>query len=101
MQVGPNETAIVGPNQVAKSSSRGNWKTTWHAVALNYFAYKFIRIHRTLRMSLAMAVGVETRQLESRRFGCPLGIFRATEGGKSGANGAMGISSRSARNYSE
>jgi hypothetical protein len=28
------------------------------AVALNYFAYNFIKIHRTLRMSPAMAAGV-------------------------------------------
>ncbi|HVB98241.1 MAG TPA: IS1 family transposase, partial [Candidatus Dormibacteraeota bacterium] len=28
------------------------------AVALNYFAYNFIRIHRTLRMIPAMAAGV-------------------------------------------
>ena len=27
------------------------------AVALNYFAYNFIKIHRTLRMSPAMAAG--------------------------------------------
>jgi IS1 family transposase len=31
------------------------------AVALNYFAYNFIRIHRTLRMSPAMAAGVTDR----------------------------------------
>jgi hypothetical protein len=31
------------------------------ATALNYFAYDFIKIHRTLRMSPAMAAGVETR----------------------------------------
>lgn len=31
------------------------------AVALNYFAYNFIKIHRTLRVSPAMAAGVETR----------------------------------------
>jgi IS1 family transposase len=31
------------------------------ATALNYFAYNFIRIHRTLRTSPAMAAGVETR----------------------------------------
>jgi len=31
------------------------------ATALNYFAYNFIKIHRTLRMSPAMAAGVETR----------------------------------------
>lgn len=28
------------------------------AVALNYFAYNFIKIHRTLRVSPAMAAGV-------------------------------------------
>jgi hypothetical protein len=31
-------------------------------VALNYFAYNFIKIHRTLRVSLAMAVGVTDRR---------------------------------------
>jgi IS1 family transposase len=31
------------------------------ATALNYFAYNFIKIHRTLRVSPAMAAGVETR----------------------------------------
>jgi hypothetical protein len=34
------------------------------ATALNYFAYNFIKIHRTLRMSPAMAAGV-TDQLWS------------------------------------
>ena len=28
------------------------------AIALNYFAYNFIKIHRTLRVSPAMAAGV-------------------------------------------
>jgi hypothetical protein len=31
------------------------------AVALNYFAYNFIKIHRTLRISPAMAAGVADR----------------------------------------
>jgi hypothetical protein len=31
------------------------------AVAINYFAYDFIKIHRTLRVSPAMAVGVTNR----------------------------------------
>ena len=31
------------------------------AVAINYFAYNFIRIHRSLRMSPAMAAGVLDR----------------------------------------
>jgi len=34
------------------------------AVALNYFAYNFIRIHRSLRVTLAMAAGVTTRLLD-------------------------------------
>lgn len=31
------------------------------AVALNYFAYNFIKIHRTLRTTPAMAAGVTAR----------------------------------------
>jgi hypothetical protein len=31
------------------------------AVAINYFAYNFIKIHSTLRVSPAMAAGVTTR----------------------------------------
>jgi len=34
------------------------------AVALNYFAYNFVRIHRPLRMSPAMAAGVTTKLWE-------------------------------------
>jgi IS1 family transposase len=34
------------------------------AVAINYFAYNFIKIHRTLRVSPAMAPGVTTRLFE-------------------------------------
>ena len=34
------------------------------AVAINYFAYNFIKIHRTLRVSPAMAAGVTTRLFE-------------------------------------
>ena len=34
------------------------------AVALNYFAYNFVRIHRTFRMSPAMAAGVSDRLWE-------------------------------------
>ena len=34
------------------------------AVALNYFAYNFIKIHRTLRMTPAMAAGVTNRLWE-------------------------------------
>jgi IS1 family transposase len=36
------------------------------AVALNYFAYNFIRIHRTLRVTPAMAAGVTDRLWEVR-----------------------------------
>jgi hypothetical protein len=32
-----------------------------HATALNYFAYNFIKIHRTLRVSPAMVAGVADR----------------------------------------
>ena len=34
------------------------------AVALNYFVYNFIKIHRTLRVTPAMAAGVTTRLWE-------------------------------------
>ena len=34
------------------------------AVALNYFAYHFIKIHRTLRVTPAMAVNVTDRLFE-------------------------------------
>jgi hypothetical protein len=44
MGVKTNENGVVG-NHAA-------------ATALNYFAYNFIKIHRTLRMSPAMAAGV-------------------------------------------
>lgn len=35
------------------------------AVALNYFAYNFIKIHSTLRMTPAMAAGVTSRLWEA------------------------------------
>ena len=41
---------VVGPFQVFGT-----------AVALNYFAYNFIKIHSTLRTSPTMAAGVTTR----------------------------------------
>ena len=34
------------------------------AVALNYFVYNFTRIHRTLRVTPAMAAGVTTKLWE-------------------------------------
>ena len=55
------------------------------AVALNYFAHNFIKIHRTLRMSPAMAAGVRDR-LWSVGLGYPLGSIRTADGGKSGMN---------------
>jgi hypothetical protein len=44
-------------------TNRFNRKIENHmaAVALNYFAYNFIKIHRTLRVTPAMAAGVSTR----------------------------------------
>jgi hypothetical protein len=53
------------------------------ATALNYFAYNFIKIHRTLRTSPAMAAGRHGSAVERRRFIHPLGVLRAAEGGKS------------------
>jgi len=38
-----------------------NWKTTRLRPALNYFAYSFIKIHRTLRIRPAMAAGITDR----------------------------------------
>jgi hypothetical protein len=40
-----------------------SWKLENHvaAMALNYFAYNFIKIHRTLRTSPAIAAGVTDR----------------------------------------
>jgi hypothetical protein len=60
-----------------------NWKSKRLQPALNYFAYNFIKIHRTLRISPAMAAGV-TERLWSGRLGCPLGSRSIAEGGKSG-----------------
>jgi IS1 family transposase len=54
------------------------------ATALNYFAYNFIKIHRTLRTSPAMAAGVTDRLWSGRRFGSPLESLRTAEGRKSG-----------------
>src|SRR2546425_6514309 len=53
------------------------------ATALNYFAYNFIKIHRTLRTSPAMAAGVTDRLWDVSDCS-PLGSLRAAEGGKSG-----------------
>lgn len=42
-----------------------------------YFAYNFIKIHRTLRTSPAMAAGRHRSAVEGGRLGSPLGILRA------------------------
>jgi len=51
------------------------------AVALNYFAYNFIKIHRTLRMSPAMAAGVTDRLWDVNEL-WPFGS--STNGGRKG-----------------
>jgi len=53
--------------------------------APNYFAYNFIKIRRTLRLSAAMAAGVTDRAVERGRPSSPLGRLRTAEGGKSGS----------------
>ena len=49
------------------------------AVAINYFAYYFIKIHRTLRVSPAMAAGVESalRRVGPRRPAHQSGIKKS------------------------
>jgi IS1 family transposase len=49
------------------------------AVALNYFAYNFIKIHRTLRVSPAMAAGVTSRLFDVSDI---VAILEETEGKK-------------------
>ena len=53
---------------VSRSAGARCARSTWRgradsmaAVALNYFAYNFIKIHSTLRMTPAMAAGVTAR----------------------------------------
>jgi hypothetical protein len=46
------------------------------AIALNYFAYNFIKIRRTLRVSPAMAAGVTDRL---RGAGDLIGLLEAEE----------------------
>jgi hypothetical protein len=50
------------------------------ATALNYFAYNFIKIHRTLRISPAMAARVTDRLWSVEDLSSPWGILRAAEG---------------------
>jgi len=45
------------------------------ATAPNYFAYNFIKIHRTLRMSPAMAAGVTNRLWSIEDLGSSLGVL--------------------------
>jgi hypothetical protein len=41
--------------------SRVKRRIDMRIVSLNYFAYNFVRIHRTLRVSPAMAAGITDR----------------------------------------
>ena len=43
------------------NGSLESYRESRGGMALNYFAYNFIKIHRTLRMSPAMAAGVTDR----------------------------------------
>jgi hypothetical protein len=56
------------------------------AVALNYFAYNFIKIHRTLRIVSGDGCWRHRSVVERRGLGCRLGSIRAAEGGKSSIN---------------
>jgi len=60
------------------------------AVALNYFAYNFIRIHRTLRVTPAMAAGVRNWPALGRTLPCGPLRSTGTEGGKSGIDNEKG-----------
>ena len=54
------------------------------AVALTYFAYNFIRIHRTLKVTPAMAAGVTERLWEVSDL---VGLLEASESKKSCVDG--------------
>jgi len=58
-----NWTVRTAMRRYARLSNGFSRKVENHAtaVALNYFAYNFIQIHRTLRTSPAMAAGVTDR----------------------------------------
>ena len=49
------------------------------ATAINYFAYNFIKIHRTLRMSPAMAAGVTDRLWDVNDLVALWGSYERTE----------------------
>jgi hypothetical protein len=51
----------VGYFHFETAGDRGILENHAAATAPNYFAYNFIKIHRTLRMSPAMAAGVTDR----------------------------------------
>ena len=55
---------IVGAIYAAISERRRSSENHAAGVALGYFAYNFIKAHRTLRMSPAMAAGVTNRLWE-------------------------------------
>lgn len=61
-----NWTVRTNNRRYTRLSNGFSRKLENHAasVALNYFAYNFIKIHRTLRMSPAMAAGVTDRLFE-------------------------------------
>jgi hypothetical protein len=61
--VGLPSIAISDPNELVAQVDRTAYSRANHAAAtaLNYFAYNFIKIHRTLRVSPAMAAGVTAR----------------------------------------
>jgi len=52
-----NDAAVHSTIQRILSEDR----KTWAAIALNYFAYNFIKIYRTLRVAPAMAASVTDR----------------------------------------
>ena len=54
------------------------------AAALNYFAYNFIKIHRTLRTSPAMAAGVTDRLWSVVELAALWEAYERRESGKSG-----------------
>jgi hypothetical protein len=58
-----NETLRTTMRRYTRLSNGFSHKLEDHAAAtaLNYFAYNFIKIHRTLRMSPAIAPGVTDR----------------------------------------
>ena len=63
-----NWTVRTNNRRYTRLSNGFSRKLENHAasVALGYFAYNFIKIHRTLRMSPAMAAGVTNRLFEVR-----------------------------------